>query len=125
MSDGGILRDLEVLDLSSGIAGPMAGMLLADHGARVTRVERPDGGYSLTGSAGHTGRQRRKDSVMRQSTDRRVARPVRPAAAAVSKMVSRAWSLPPPRNFIAIERNLQVPTSDGTVLTAGKAAAHA
>ena len=42
MSDG-ILAGLEVLDLSWGIAGPMAGMLLADHGARVTRIEPPTG----------------------------------------------------------------------------------
>ena len=34
MTDGGILGDLDVLDLSWGIAGPMTGMLLADHGAR-------------------------------------------------------------------------------------------
>jgi predicted acyl esterase len=56
--------------------------------------------------------------VMRQSTDRRAARPVRPAAAAVSKMMSRAWSLPPQRTFVAVERNVQVPMSDGTVLLA-------
>jgi crotonobetainyl-CoA:carnitine CoA-transferase CaiB-like acyl-CoA transferase len=43
MTDLGILRDIDVLDLSWGIAGPMAGMLLADHGARVTRIEPPDG----------------------------------------------------------------------------------
>jgi len=55
---------------------------------------------------------------MRQSTDRRVARPVRPAAAAVSRMMSRAWSLPPQRTFVAVERNVQVPMSDGTVLLA-------
>jgi hypothetical protein len=56
--------------------------------------------------------------MMRQSTDRRAARPTRPAAAAVSKMVSRAWSLPPRRTFVAIERGVQVPMSDGTVLLA-------
>ncbi len=55
---------------------------------------------------------------MRQSTDHRTARPVGPAAAALSKMLSRAWSLPPQRNFVAIERNVQVPMSDGTVLLA-------
>ena len=55
---------------------------------------------------------------MRQSTDRRAARPTRPAAAAVSKMVSRAWSLPPQRTFVAVERDVQVPMSDGTVLLA-------
>ena len=32
-----------MLDLSWGIAGPMTGMLLADHGARVTRIESPGG----------------------------------------------------------------------------------
>jgi uncharacterized protein len=55
---------------------------------------------------------------MRQSTDRRTPRPVGPAAAALTKMLSRAWSLPPQRNFVAIERNVQVPMSDGTVLLA-------
>ncbi len=46
MDDGakrGILAGLDVLDLSWGIAGPMTGMLLADHGARVTRIEPPSG----------------------------------------------------------------------------------
>jgi crotonobetainyl-CoA:carnitine CoA-transferase CaiB-like acyl-CoA transferase len=37
----GPLSGLKVLDLSWGIAGPMAAMLLADQGAEVTRVERP------------------------------------------------------------------------------------
>ena len=55
---------------------------------------------------------------MRQSTHRQPPRPVGPAAAAFSKMLSRAWSLPPQRNFVAIERNVQVPMSDGTVLLA-------
>jgi crotonobetainyl-CoA:carnitine CoA-transferase CaiB-like acyl-CoA transferase len=34
----GVFDDLRVLDLSSGIAGPMTTMLLADNGARVTRI---------------------------------------------------------------------------------------
>jgi uncharacterized protein len=55
---------------------------------------------------------------MRQSTDRRAPRPVGPAPAAFSKMLSRAWSLPPQRNFVAIDRNVQVPMSDGTILLA-------
>jgi uncharacterized protein len=55
---------------------------------------------------------------MGQSTEQRAPRPVRPGAAAVSKMLSRAWSLPPQRNFVAVERNVQVPMSDGTVLLA-------
>ncbi|MFA5883107.1 MAG: CoA transferase [Acidimicrobiia bacterium] len=40
---GGPFAGIEVLELSVGIAGPMTGMLLADQGARVTRVERPGG----------------------------------------------------------------------------------
>lgn len=39
----GVLNGLKVLDLSWGIAGPMTAMLLADHGAQVTRIERPAG----------------------------------------------------------------------------------
>jgi len=39
----GVFDGLEVLDLSWGIAGPMTTMLLADNGARVTRIERPGG----------------------------------------------------------------------------------
>jgi crotonobetainyl-CoA:carnitine CoA-transferase CaiB-like acyl-CoA transferase len=39
----GVLDGIRVLDLSWGISGPMAGMLLADHGAEVTRIERPEG----------------------------------------------------------------------------------
>ena len=39
----GVLDGLEVVDLSWGISGPMTGMLLADHGARVTKIEPPGG----------------------------------------------------------------------------------
>jgi len=37
------LADLTVLDLSRGIAGPLTGMLMADQGARVIKVEPPGG----------------------------------------------------------------------------------
>ena len=37
----GVLDGLRILDLSRGIAGPMATMLLVDHGADVVRIEAP------------------------------------------------------------------------------------
>jgi crotonobetainyl-CoA:carnitine CoA-transferase CaiB-like acyl-CoA transferase len=40
----GSLEGLRVLDLSSHLSGPYCGMLLADHGAEVTKIEKPDGG---------------------------------------------------------------------------------
>lgn len=40
---GAVHADLKVLDLSWGVAGPMTAMLLADHGAQVTRIIRPAG----------------------------------------------------------------------------------
>ena len=42
-SQAGVLAGLRVIDLSSGSAGPMAGMLLADHGADVIKLEPPGG----------------------------------------------------------------------------------
>ncbi len=44
---------LKVLDLSQGIAGPHAGMLLALHGADVVKVEPPEGDWSR--GLGHSG----------------------------------------------------------------------
>ena len=40
----GALQGLLVLDLTSHLSGPYCAMLLADHGADVIKVERPDGG---------------------------------------------------------------------------------
>ncbi len=39
----GVLQGLKVLDLSWGIPGPVASMLLADNGAEVTKIEPPGG----------------------------------------------------------------------------------
>jgi crotonobetainyl-CoA:carnitine CoA-transferase CaiB-like acyl-CoA transferase len=48
----GVFGGLEVLDLSSGIAGPLATMLLADNGASVTKIEHPSGDR-FSGQAGY------------------------------------------------------------------------
>jgi len=57
---------------------------------------------------------------MRQRRDLKdvSARPLSPGAAALGKIMTRAWSLPPQRNRVAVERDLQVSMSDGTVLLA-------
>ena len=46
------------------------------------------------------------------------ARPLSPGAVAIGKLAARAWSLPPRRNRVMVERDVQVPMSDGTVLLA-------
>jgi crotonobetainyl-CoA:carnitine CoA-transferase CaiB-like acyl-CoA transferase len=48
----GVFDGLRVLDLSSGIAGPMTTMLLVDNGAQVTRIE-PPGGDPLGHQSGY------------------------------------------------------------------------
>lgn len=48
-SDAGPLDGLVVLDLSRALAGPHAAMLLGDLGARVVKVENPDGGDDSRG----------------------------------------------------------------------------
>ena len=45
-------------------------------------------------------------------------RPLSRSASALGAALSRAWSLPPQRNFVAIDRHLEVPMSDGTKLLA-------
>lgn len=57
----GVLKDIRVLDLSWGIAGPMAGMILADHGAKVIKIE-PPGGDPFRTQLGYKAWQRGKRS---------------------------------------------------------------
>src|SRR5690606_15907008 len=48
-ADAGLLSGTLVLDLSRALAGPQAGMMLADLGARVIKVESPIGGDDSRG----------------------------------------------------------------------------
>lgn len=59
----GVLSGVRVLDLSWGIAGPMTGMLMADHGADVTKIE-PPGGDPYRGQLGYKVWQRGKKSAV-------------------------------------------------------------
>jgi len=61
---------------------------------------------------------RQQNLKSRDANATALPRPLSPAAAALSKMFTRAWSLPPQRNQVAVERNVEVPMSDGTVLLA-------
>ena len=45
MSDDLAFSGLKVLDFSQGVAGPHCGMLLAQHGATVTKLEPVDGDW--------------------------------------------------------------------------------
>ena len=74
MTDSGVLHGLKVLDLSWGISGPMTGMLLADHGARVTRIEPPAGDpfAQLSGSRVWLRGKRRATLDLQDAADRDV-----------------------------------------------------
>ena len=62
----------------------------------------------------------RQQSMVRQQDSPKAvtARPLSPGAAALGQLMTRAWSLPPRRNQVTVERDVQVPMSDGTVLLA-------
>jgi crotonobetainyl-CoA:carnitine CoA-transferase CaiB-like acyl-CoA transferase len=74
MTDSGILHGLKVLDLSWGVSGPMTGMLLADHGAEVTRIEPPAGDpfAELSGSRVWLRGKRRATLDLQDAADRDV-----------------------------------------------------
>lgn len=47
----GVLDGVRVIDFGQYVAGPLLGMLLADHGADVIRIERLDGPAMKTSSS--------------------------------------------------------------------------
>ncbi len=64
----GIFEGLRVVEFASGMAGPLAGMMLADNGAEVIKVE-PRGGDSARATAGFQMWNRGKKSVVLDLVD--------------------------------------------------------
>jgi len=51
-----ILRDVKVIDMTEGVAGPYAATLLGDMGAQVIKIERQDGDWQRNAGKGEPGR---------------------------------------------------------------------
>lgn len=51
-----ILRDVKVVDMTEGVAGPYAATLLGDMGAQVIKIERQDGDWQRSAGKGEPGR---------------------------------------------------------------------
>src|SRR3954466_14259042 len=60
----GVLDGVTVLDLTTGIAGPVAAMLLADHGAAVTKIEPPGGDPTRTFSGAQVWHRGKRSAVL-------------------------------------------------------------
>ena len=63
-----VLEGIRVLDLSWGIAGPVAGMLLSDNGAEVIKIE-PPGGDPFRSTSGYAAWLRGRRSAVLDLTD--------------------------------------------------------
>jgi crotonobetainyl-CoA:carnitine CoA-transferase CaiB-like acyl-CoA transferase len=68
LDGAGVLDGVRVLDLSWGIAGPMTGMLLADHGASVTKIEPPGGDPSRALSGAGVWNRGKRSAVLDLAT---------------------------------------------------------
>jgi crotonobetainyl-CoA:carnitine CoA-transferase CaiB-like acyl-CoA transferase len=68
-----VLEGMQVIDLCQGIAGPAAGMFLADFGAEVIKVEPPDGDLAR-GEPGFAAWNRGKKSVIIDPSDAALGR---------------------------------------------------
>ena len=60
----GVLDGVVVLDLTMGIAGPVTGMLLADHGAQVTKIEPPGGDPTRAHSGAQVWHRGKRSAVL-------------------------------------------------------------
>ena len=63
-SDAGILDGIRILDLSDGIAGPVATLLLAEAGADVVAVEPPSGATQPSTAGRHTWLRSKRSVVL-------------------------------------------------------------
>ena len=71
---GGILDGIRIVDLSDGIAGPVATLMLAEAGADVVAVEAPEGAANRSTPGFHTWmRSKRSVALDLDTTDDRAA----------------------------------------------------
>lgn len=80
-----VLDDIKVVDMSHAVAGPYCGMILADFGAQVTKVEHPRGDHfrPLLGGAYHAAINRNKRDIALNLKDPQ-------AVAVVKKLIANA-----------------------------------
>ena len=115
----GVLEGVEVLDLSWGIPGPVTGMLLADHGARVTKIE-PPGGDPSRSFSGCTGLAPGQAQRVPRPEERRRPRPAARARAQTADIIIESYSpgvTAPPRHRLRHARTRSTPASSTCSIT--------